>query len=56
MLKVPVFTHGQLYVALSRATSQKGVKVYVEGRQVDEKNGPTTAVRNVVYQDLFVSH
>ena len=26
-LRVPVFTHGQLYVALSRATSRSRVKI-----------------------------
>ncbi len=29
---MPVFTHGQLYVALSRATSVEGVKVLMDSQ------------------------
>ena len=29
-LKKPVFTHGQLYVAMSRVTNKRGLKILVE--------------------------
>ena len=45
-LRVPVFSHGQLYVALSRATSAHRVKVLLPH---DAKN----TTENVVYQEIF---
>ena len=45
-LREPVFAHGQLYVALSRATSHKRVKIVL----------PSTSdnrLRNVVYPEIF---
>ncbi|XP_074324273.1 uncharacterized protein LOC141661188 [Apium graveolens] len=45
----PVFTHGQFYVAISRVTSPKGLKVFV-----DSKNGDSMDVtKNVVYKEIF---
>ncbi|XP_074288492.1 uncharacterized protein LOC141613647 [Silene latifolia] len=45
----PVFTHGQLYVAISRVTSRKGLKVLL----LDEEGGMTNTTTNVVYKEIF---
>ena len=48
-LPEPVFGHGQLYVALSRATSPDGLKILM--KQQARKNGNTT--KNIVYRDFL---
>ncbi|XP_009805045.2 uncharacterized protein [Nicotiana sylvestris] len=48
-LKKPVFTHGQLYVALSHVTSRKGLKILV----YDDDGQITNEARNMVYKEVF---
>ena len=53
-LKLPVFTHGQLYVALSRARSLEKMKVFVEPgpHQYISENGEIIT-KNVVYTEVL---
>ncbi|KIJ17889.1 hypothetical protein PAXINDRAFT_72811, partial [Paxillus involutus ATCC 200175] len=46
-LRTPVFSHGQLYVALSRCTNPRRVKVAFQREQNDTKT------LNVVYTEVL---
>jgi len=48
-LPTPVFSHGQLYVVVSRVTSKEGLKILI----TDEDGEDTNVTSNVVYEEVF---
>lgn len=50
-LKKPVFTHGQLYVAVSRVTNKEGLKILIE----NEDGSCGSETKNIVYQEVISS-
>ncbi|GKB35534.1 DNA helicase [Tanacetum coccineum] len=50
-LPEPVFAHGQLYVAFSRATSPEGLKILIKNGTEDPQN----TTKNIVYKDFLTA-
>ena len=48
-MKEPVFTHDQLYVALSRVKNREGLKILI----LDKNGSVTNETFNVVYKEVF---
>jgi len=48
-LPTPVFSHGQLYVAVSKVTSKEGLKILI----TNEGGEDTNVTSNVVYEEVF---
>ncbi|AET03610.1 PIF1 helicase, putative [Medicago truncatula] len=46
---LPMFTHGQLYVAVSRVTTKQGLKMLI----LDEYGIPCNSTVNVVFPEVF---
>ncbi|KAL6645873.1 hypothetical protein ACP70R_017481 [Stipagrostis hirtigluma subsp. patula] len=51
----PVFSHGQLYVALSRATSRSNIKILAapENKKDNEPMATGTFTKNIVYREVL---
>ena len=45
----PVFSHGQLYVAVSRVTSKDGLRILI----VENDHGDRFHTKNIVYKEIF---
>ena len=52
-LPEPVFTHGQLYVALSRARSFKTITVLTNDQQINADGSVQYRTRNIVYSEVL---
>jgi hypothetical protein len=50
-LRKPVFSHGQLYLAVKRVTSKRGLRILVE----DDNGDCTNKTQNIVYSEVFLA-
>ncbi len=48
----PVFTHGQLYVAISHVTSRNGLRILID----NDKESSCSITQNIVYKEVLQSH
>ncbi|XP_015886689.3 uncharacterized protein LOC132799134 [Ziziphus jujuba] len=51
-LKQPIFNHGQLYVAVSKVTNRKGLKILIYNKDGEPTNSTTNVVLKEVFQNL----
>ena len=52
-LEEPVFTHGQLYVAFSRARSFADIRVQITPTSMQGRHGDIWTTDNIVFQDIL---
>lgn len=48
-LKKQLFAHGQLYLAVSRVTSRRGLNIML----CDEEHESENTTKNIVYDEIF---
>ncbi len=48
-LSQPVFSHEQLYVAISRVTSREGLRILIKNKEHESEG----YIRNIVYHEIF---